>query len=41
MEIKDAKYKGADRDLENEGKEENLDGKVQVKVGKIKKVVGK
>jgi uncharacterized protein YjbJ (UPF0337 family) len=27
--------------LETEGKDENLDGKVQEKVGEIKKVVGK
>jgi len=30
-----------DRDLEAEGKDENLEGKVQEKVGEIKKVVGK
>jgi uncharacterized protein YjbJ (UPF0337 family) len=30
-----------DPDLETEGKDENLDGKVQEKVGEIKKVVGK
>jgi len=28
-------------DLEAEGKDENLDGKVQEKIGQIKKVVGK
>lgn len=29
------------RDLEAEGKDENLDGKVQEKIGQIKKVVDK
>jgi uncharacterized protein YjbJ (UPF0337 family) len=28
-------------DLEAEGKDENLDGKVQEKIGQIKKVAGK
>jgi uncharacterized protein YjbJ (UPF0337 family) len=28
-------------DLEAEGKDENLDGKVQEKIGQVKKVVGK
>jgi len=28
-------------DLEAEGKDENLDGKAQEKIGQIKKVVGK
>jgi len=28
-------------DLEGEGKDENLDGKAQEKIGQIKKVVGK
>jgi uncharacterized protein YjbJ (UPF0337 family) len=28
-------------DLETEGKDENLDGKAQEKIGQIKKVVGK
>lgn len=30
-----------DRDLEAEGKAENVDGKVQEKIGQVKKLVGK
>lgn len=29
------------RDLEGEGKEENLGGKFQVKIGQVEKVIGK
>ena len=32
---------GMNPELENEGKDENLDGKVQEKIGQIEKVVGK
>jgi uncharacterized protein YjbJ (UPF0337 family) len=40
--IKEAVGKIAgNRDLEDEGKDENLGGKVQEKIGQVKKVVGK
>ena len=32
---------GMNTDLEIEGKNENLDGKVQEKIGQVKKLVGK
>jgi uncharacterized protein YjbJ (UPF0337 family) len=37
----EGKLHKVNRDLEAEGKDENLDGKVQEKIGQIKKVVGK